>query len=225
MLAVQGNNQTAARETALPESLAVQVIDAAKLPVKDYPVTFRILSGGGTLAENQTEIEVMTDSSGYARTRWTLGRAAGTQQLQAEASFSGKSLRNAPLVFTATATIPTGVQAEAAAVPQQFALHQNFPNPFSSAAKSPALRGRNPETTVQFDLPEAGQVEMSIYDLHGRRVRHLLGTFMPAGSHRQIWNGQDDAGQPVDSGIYFLVLRANGGSGVLVATRKVVLMK
>jgi hypothetical protein len=63
--------------------------------------------------------------------------------------------------------------------------------------------------------------------LHGRHVRQLLGAYVPAGSHRQIWNGRDDSGQPVDSGIYFLVLRAyvGGVSGALVETKKVVLMK
>jgi hypothetical protein len=215
LLAIKGNNQTAARETALPDSLVVQVLDAVNLPVKNHPVTFRVVAGGGTLDGNQAQVEVKTDSGGYARTSWVLGRDAGEQQVEAQAAFNGKSLRNTPLVFKATAAIPAGVQAEAAAVPQQFALHQNFPNPF------------NPETAIQFDLPEAGQVEMNVYDLHGRHVRQLLAAMMPAASHRVVWNGQDDSGRTVNSGIYFLVLRARTGDAPreLVATKKVVLMK
>jgi hypothetical protein len=212
---IKGNGQTAARGTALPESLMVQILDAVNLPVKDFPVTFRVFSGGGALGDNQTQVEVKTDDSGYARASWTLGGTAGEQQAEAEASFNGKSLRNAPLTFKATATIPTGIQADTAAVPQQFALHQNFPNPF------------NPETTIQFDLPEAGPVEMNVYDMNGRRVRQLLAATLPASSQRIVWNGRDDKGQPVNSGVYFLVLRAQrgGASGALVATMKVVLMK
>jgi hypothetical protein len=214
MLAIQGDNQIADSGTALPESLVVRVVDAVNGPAKNYPVTFRVLSGGGMLANDSTAVEVKTDSSGYAKTQWTLGKTVGEQKVEVLASFNGKDLRNTPLVFTATAK---GVSAvgEDAAVPQRFALHQNFPNPF------------NPETTIQFDLPEAGQVEMNVYDMNGRHVRQLLSAPMPARSHRLIWNGQDDHGRSVDSGIYFLVLRAqtNGSSGALVATRKVVLMK
>ncbi len=215
LAAIKGNNQTAARGTALLDNLVVEVLDAAGAPVKNYAVTFRVLSGGGKLANNQTHVNVNTDGSGFAKTKWTLGMVAGVQQVEANAAFNNKSLRNAPFVFKATASIPSAVEEETAAIPQQFALHQNFPNPF------------NPETTIQFDLPEAGQVEMNVYDMNGRHVRQLLSAPLPARSHRLIWNGQDDNGRPVDSGIYFLVLRAHtgGASGALVATRKVVLMK
>jgi hypothetical protein len=214
VLAIKGNNQIADSGTVLPESLVVQVLDAVNLPVKNYPVTFRVLSGGGKLANDSAQVKVDTDGSGYAKTPWTLGKTVGEQKAEALASFNGKNLRNTPLVFKATARGVSTV-GEDAGVPQRFALHQNFPNPF------------NPETMIQFDLPATGQVEMNVYDLHGRHIRHLLGAFVPAGSHRQIWNGRDDSGQPVDSGIYFLVLRAyvGGVSGALVETKKVVLMK
>ena len=77
------------------------------------------------------------------------------------------------------------------------------------------------------DLPEAGQVDLKVYDLAGRQVRQLLSAQMPAGSPRVIWNGQDDFGHPLESGVYFLVLRVklDHAAKELVATRKVVLMK
>ena len=108
-----------------------------------------------------------------------------------------------------TATPPSGNQRIAGS------LGQNFPNPF------------NPETTISFDLPEAGQVEMNLYDFNGRRVRQLLAAFMPAGRHRLLWNGQDDNGWPAHSGVYFLVLRARFGnsSKKVQAMRKIILMK
>ncbi len=225
LIAIKGNNQTAARGTILPDSLVVQILDAANAPVKNYAVTFRVLSGGGKLANNQTQVNVNTDGRGLTKTKWTLGMVAGVQQVEASAAFNGKNLRHAPFVFKATASIPSAVEEETAAIPQQFALHQNFPNPFWSEATSRSAG--NPETTIQFDLPEAGQAEMNVYDLSGRRVRQLLAATLPPASHRLVWNGQDDNGQPVNTGVYFLVLRAQmgGASGALVATRKVVLMK
>jgi len=214
-LIIKGNNQTAARNTVLPESLMVQLFDAANEPVKNYPVTFTVKSGGGKLANNQTQLNVNTDSSGYARTLWMLGNVAGVQEVEAQASFNNQNLRNTPLEFKATATIPTGTQEKETTLPQQFALHQNFPNPF------------NPETAIHFNLPEAGGITLNVIDVIGRRVRQLLVGEMPAGAHRVIWNGQDDDGRSAESGVYFLVLRAQLGhtTGELVSTRKIVLMK
>jgi hypothetical protein len=219
---IKGDNQTAARNTVLPESLAVKIFDAAKAPVKNYPVTFRIVSGGGTLANNQTETTVNTDSGGLAKTVWKLGSVAGVQQVEAKAVFNNKNLRNTPLVFKANAFIPSAVDEQTNAVPQQFALHQNFPNPFSDNGTF-----GNPETTIKFDLPEAGDVEMNVVDVTGRQVRQLLVAQKPAGSHRVVWNGQDDRGRPVESGVYFIVLRAKLGrrAGEMTAMRKVVLMR
>jgi hypothetical protein len=219
---IKGDNQTAARNTVLPESLAVKIFDAAKAPVKNYPVTFRIVSGGGTLANNQTEATVNTDSGGLAKTVWKLGSVAGVQQVEAKAAFNNKNLRNTPVVFKATAFIPSAVDEQTNAVPQQFALHQNFPNPFSDNGTF-----GNPETTIKFDLPEAGDVEMNVLDVTGRQVRQLLIGQKPAGSHRVVWNGQDDRGRPAESGVYFIVLRVKLGrpAGEMTGMRKVVLMR
>ena len=215
-IATKGNNQTAARNTVLPDSLTIKILDTAQTPVKNYPVTFRILSGGGKLANNQTSVNVSTDSNGYARAIWQLGNVAGVQQVELKALFNNDNLRNTPFIFKATAFIPSAVADDnATKLPEQFSLHQNFPNPF------------NPETTVRFDLPEAGAVAIRVTDMSGRHVRQLLGGEMPAGSHRFIWNGQDDYGRPAESGVYFITLRAKLGRAGrdVVATRKVVLMK
>jgi len=225
-VATEGNNQTAARNTVLPDSLTIKILDAAKAPVKNYPVTFSILSGGGKLGNNQTQINLNTDGNGYARAVWKLGNTVGVQQVELKALFNNANLRNTPFIFKATAFIPSAVADDnAASLPQQFALHQNFPNPFWSGATSRAAG--NPETTLRFDLPEAGAATIQVTDLSGRHVRQLLGAEMPAGSHRLVWNGQDDHGQPAESGVYFITLRAKLGrsSRELVATRKVVLMK
>jgi hypothetical protein len=94
-------------------------------------------------------------------------------------------------------------------LPRQFALHQNFPNPF------------NPVTEIQFDLPEQGQVTLTIYNLAGRRVRTLISGEMKAGYHSVVWNGLSDSGKPAASGIYFYSLEAKN----FHATKKMVLLK
>ncbi|RKZ12427.1 peptidase [bacterium] len=70
------------------------------------------------------------------------------------------------------------------------ALSQNSPNPF------------NPITKIDFSLRKAGPVSLDIYDVKGRRVRELLSQDFQPGEHHVIWNGRDDAGQPVASGVY-----------------------
>ena len=58
-------------------------------------------------------------------------------------------------------------------------------------------------TTIAFALPRAGKVELSIYDVAGRRIARVLEGDLPAGGHRVAWNGRDDAGRPVAGGVYF----------------------
>lgn len=88
-------------------------------------------------------------------------------------------------------------------------LEQNVPNPF------------NPMTTIPYELAEAGRVELAVYDVAGRRVRGLVSRFEEPGMHRAIWDGRDEAGMPVPSGVYYYRLEI----GKTVLGRKMVLMK
>jgi len=90
-----------------------------------------------------------------------------------------------------------------------FALDQNVPNPF------------NPETTIGFAIPEAGHVKLAIYDVAGRLVRTLVDGNRKAAYHREVWNGMDNNGTRVSSGVYFYKINA----GRYVKTRKMVLLK
>jgi flagellar hook assembly protein FlgD len=78
------------------------------------------------------------------------------------------------------------------------ALRPNWPNPF------------NPSTALRFDLPEAGAVRLSVYDVGGRLIKDLADGAYPAGSHAVIWDGRDAAGRAVASGSYFARLQAGG---------------
>lgn len=94
-------------------------------------------------------------------------------------------------------------------LPQDFMLEQSYPNPC------------NPSTTIEFTLPEAARVRLTIYDVLGRTVVKLLDAPMPAGSNRVIWRGRAASGQVVSSGTYFYRLE----TPERVETRKLLLLK
>ena len=94
-------------------------------------------------------------------------------------------------------------------LPQRTALLQNAPNPF------------NPTTSIRYDLPRAGRVDLVIYNVRGERVRRLVSAHQEAGYKTAAWDGRNDGGQPVTSGIYFYRLETND----FEATRKMVMLK
>lgn len=93
--------------------------------------------------------------------------------------------------------------------PAGFSLDQNYPNPF------------NPATEIRFELESAGHVELSIYDVGGRRIRTLASGDYTAGSHSVSWDGRDSRGIEVASGMYFYKLV----SGSEKQMRKMVLLR
>ena len=95
------------------------------------------------------------------------------------------------------------------AIPLQYALHQNYPNPF------------NPITTLRYDLPENSYVNVTVYDMLGRKVKTLVNTTQDAGFKSVIWNATNDYGKPVSAGVYFYQIQA----GEFVQTKKMVLLK
>ena len=82
--------------------------------------------------------------------------------------------------------------------PTEFALHQNFPNPF------------NPQTNIPYDLAESGDVVLRIYNLLGQEVRTLVRERQQAGRYTIQWSGMDDRGVSVSSGIYFYQVSVAG---------------
>ena len=94
-------------------------------------------------------------------------------------------------------------------IPTEFALHQNFPNPF------------NPTTEIQFDLPEESAVSLDIYNLMGQNIRTLSsGTYSP-GFHSIVWDGTNDYGEQVATGMYFYSIQTNSSQ----ATKKMLFLK
>ena len=81
-------------------------------------------------------------------------------------------------------------------LPRAVSLAQNYPNPFNSA------------TTIEYALRSASGVLLQVYDLTGQRVRELVHGHRPTGSYRAVWDGADERGRAVSSGVYFYALRA-----------------
>jgi len=87
--------------------------------------------------------------------------------------------------------------------PKTFELFQNYPNPF------------NLETTIEFFLPKASRVSLSIYDIRGRVVRKLLNKrSLSSGYHKVLWNGRDQQGKSISSGVYLCILESEGNYSV-----------
>jgi flagellar hook assembly protein FlgD len=81
-------------------------------------------------------------------------------------------------------------------LPQTFTLSQNFPNPFNSS------------TVIRYSVPVAGAVDLAVYDLLGQRVAQLVGGRRDAGDYAVTWDGRDDRGRAVASGVYLYRLEA-----------------
>ncbi|NQV19104.1 MAG: T9SS type A sorting domain-containing protein [Armatimonadetes bacterium] len=88
-------------------------------------------------------------------------------------------------------------------------LFGNYPNPF------------NPATTISFTLKEATEVKIDIYNITGQHVKTLLNVHLEADNHNIVWNGNDNEGRSVSSGIYFYKMQA----GKYTSTKKMILLK
>jgi hypothetical protein len=94
-------------------------------------------------------------------------------------------------------------------LPKEFALGLNYPNPF------------NPSTTITFDLPKEEYVTLNIYNINGQLVRTLVNEQKNAGSYKVIWNGKNELGKSVASGVYIYKIKA----GPFIQTKRMTLMK
>ena len=94
-------------------------------------------------------------------------------------------------------------------LPKEFSLQQNYPNPF------------NPTTQINFDLPTKSKVSILIYNVLGQKIKTLVDEQLDAGKYFEEWDGTNDAGMKVSSGIYFYKMQADN----FVQTKKMMLLK
>lgn len=103
----------------------------------------------------------------------------------------------------------TGIDDVLAYAPESFQLDQNYPNPF------------NPTTNLRFTIADFGYTELKIFDLLGREIKTLVKENLIPGNYEKEWDGTNNAGQPVASGVYLYRLKTKG----FVQTRKMVLLR
>ena len=94
-------------------------------------------------------------------------------------------------------------------VPGRARLDQNYPNPF------------NPSTAIPFAVPDHSDVYLSIYNILGQKIRTLAAGPMSPGFHTLVWNGRDEVGRQVGSGLYLYLLEV----GRYQQTRKMLLVR
>ena len=87
---------------------------------------------------------------------------------------------------------------------ETFILRQNYPNPF------------NPATTIEYEIPSPGWVDIRIYNLNGQIVKTLRSGYSQSGTHTLTWNGEDDDQRRASGGVYFFEMRYNN----IVQTKK-----
>ena len=195
LIKVSGDAQEGTTREMLPIPFIVEVQDEHGKPMIGVPVTFAVTAGGGLLSATTAT----TDATGRAQTTLTIGQTAGTNTVRATADGIQSFV-----IFTTTA-----VEA-----PLETSLLPNYPNPF------------NPETWIPYQLVKPTVVTLHIYSVKGVLVRTLALGHQEAGiyhseHHAAYWDGRNEQGERVASGIYFYTLTAGNFS----ATRKMLILK
>ncbi len=149
---------------------------------------------------------VRGDQAGFdAASAATIGTTTGTSFVDEDVS-AGQSFFYRVVAFDFNGNqgefsdeaglLVTSITDNGGALPTAFALGQNYPNPF------------NPDTQIRYDLPKDSQVQLRVFNMMGQEVRTLLNESMPAGSHEIRWDGRDQSGVRVATGVYVYVIRA-----------------
>jgi hypothetical protein len=191
--------------------------DRAIYFTEPFNLTHQIVSDGAVLPDTQTYNVLLRAILNNCETSATLG---GTSPNYTTGSamvnmYTGIQLTSITYPDGVTWTVEddvfldelTGAESEEA--PAAIRLEQNYPNPF------------NPSTTIAYNLPGPSIVELRVYDVSGRLVRTLQNGIAGEDRHEVVWDGRDDSGRAVASGVYFYRLVA----GTHSETRKMLLLK
>jgi len=195
--------------SGLPDSL---VFDA------DTSLTLNIWEYVGDVETSDTLL-AYAFSAGSDSLLHNFDDATGELTLSAAPGFSGEVYfsvevsddSNAVAVDTIHITVNpvVGINPLSGALPTEFSLKQNYPNPF------------NPNTTIAFQVAKAGKVTLTVYNLLGQRIRTLMDEHLEPGNYRAIWDGLNDRGYPMGSGVYIYRMSAGEFSQI----KKMILLK
>ena len=201
LLALMGANFSFAGDLpvlSLPEgtsAVALSVLNSGETDLSRVAVTVDRSSLPSWLAVQETVQSVDAPKGTKAPDRLSLTfRVTGApRNAEAAVPFTLKDSKGNAWSYTLT------VRASAK-LPTQNALFENSPNPF------------NPTTTLRFALMETGRVNLAVYNSLGQKVRILVDAPRNAGEHAVMWDGRDDAGRAVSSGVYFARMQAGNYS-------------
>ena len=178
-----------------------QDIWRTELIVSDQP-WLNLMSGGGsqTIGSMVNEVALVSVNTSSLE----IGDYTGVIQLIPD--YNPSAMINNIVMLTIIEELATSNEV---VLPVDYALHQNYPNPF------------NPITDIKYDLPDNEEVLIVIYDIMGRQIRSLLHQKQLAGYHQVQWDGRNDFGETVASGMYVYALKA----GKYLNTKKMVMLK
>lgn len=158
------------------------------------------------------------DDEGYGIAVDGSGHSLVAGSFSSDATFGDTTLTASGLGDIFIAKIGEGITGikPVSAMSTKFRLNQNYPNPF------------NPATTINYRLPKSAQVELTIFNLLGQKVKTLVKAFQTAGEKSVVWDGTNAAGEQVGSGIYFYHLQARqvgSSTGDFIQARKMLLAR
>jgi len=171
-------------------------------------------SGTGNGVQTQGEPGYDGTQTDWVEERMDLSAFAGEPEVYLQVRLRSDGLINGDGFYLDDFTVETFVDgntvaADEGATPGGFTLFENYPNPFTE------------RTQIPFEIETAGAASLVVYDVLGQRIRVLAEGPFAAGRHSAIWDGRDQAGRRVASGVYLCVLRA----GDAVTTRKVLVVR
>ncbi len=195
--------------------------DAANVILRDsLPSQLTYISDSTTIG-NCTELDGIvhcnlgTLSSGASATITVLAFTVDSGLTKNKAIVSSDEIDIQPLNNSSTDStfltkkILTDITDEVTNLPTQFELAQNYPNPF------------NPSTEISFSLPTKSHVTIEVFNIVGQKVKTLIDGQIPAGYHTVSWNGKNELGQPVSSGLYLYKFTSENN----FASKKMLLLK
>ena len=194
------------QEVGLPVVTRVEIKKVANVAGSITRVTDNSLDVAGTTITLDANTRVL----GLNNESLTMADLSEGQFAKIRTEISGASHRATTVELLSGSILSVGIDSELD-MPQQFSLNQNYPNPF------------NPVTTISFDVlgSDVANVTLTIYNVLGQSVRTLLASELRGGHYEVEWNGRNDAGQQLASGMYLYSLRVNE----LVQSKTMVLMK
>ena len=158
------------------------------------------------LNNNRTQEEInMRERTSYTFTIPAVSQKSSSEKLAVNpdpSDLTAKLSQDGTHIEYFTVTLSKAENEESVNIPTTFYLNQNYPNPF------------NPSTTIEYGLPQSGHVELTVFNALGQKVLTLVNEDQPAGIQRVVWNGTNDRGIRVASGMYLYRIKANGTTNI-----------